>query len=84
MHKRTFGPTGAEVPVIGQGTWMMENDRRASVEALRRGIDAGMTHIDTAEMYGSGRVEAVVGEAINGIREKIAPVSIKTCLLFSF
>jgi diketogulonate reductase-like aldo/keto reductase len=65
----------AQVPVIGQGTWQMERDGAASIRALRRGIDLGMTHIDTAEMYGSGRVEEIVGEAIEGRRAEIFLVS---------
>jgi diketogulonate reductase-like aldo/keto reductase len=65
MNHRTFGPTGKQVSVIGQGTWNMErDDRRAAVEALRRGLDAGMNHIDTAEMYGDGKVEEMVGEVV--------------------
>jgi diketogulonate reductase-like aldo/keto reductase len=59
MRRRQFGRTGSEVPVIGQGTWPVP-DR----DALRRGIELGMTHIDTAEMYGNGRSEEIVGEAI--------------------
>lgn len=63
-----FGPAGSAVPVIGQGTWRMERDRRAAVRALRRGLDLGLTHVDTAEMYGDGAVETLVGEAIGGRR----------------
>lgn len=59
MNARSFGSTGFSVPVIGQGTWPIP-DR----DALRRGIDLGMTHIDTAEMYGDGRSEEIVAEAI--------------------
>lgn len=59
MQRRRFGATGFEVPVIGQGTWPLP-DR----DALRRGIELGMTHIDTAEMYGDGRSEEIVGEAM--------------------
>ena len=62
------------VPVIGQGTWMIEGSReseRRAVEALRVGIDLGLTHIDTAEMYGNGRAEELVGEAIAGRRDKV-------------
>jgi len=59
MRLRPFGATGANVPIIGQGTWPVP-DR----DALRAGIELGMTHIDTAEMYGDGRSEEVVGEAI--------------------
>jgi diketogulonate reductase-like aldo/keto reductase len=61
--------------VIGQGTWEMEHDRKAAVAALRRGLDLGLTHIDTAEMYGSGAVEELVGEAIAGRREEVFLVS---------
>ena len=59
MLTKPFGSTGFDVAVIGQGTWPLPD-----VAALRRGIDLGMTHIDTAEMYGEGRSEEVVGEAI--------------------
>ncbi len=76
MQRRPFGWTGVEVPVIGQGTWHMEaDDRGACIEALRAGLDAGMTHIDTAEMYGSGEVEELVGEAITGRRDEVFLVS---------
>jgi diketogulonate reductase-like aldo/keto reductase len=72
MITRPFGRTGVSVPVIGQGTWRMERDgRRRAVAALRAGLDAGMTHIDTAEMYGGGRVEEIVGEAIAGRRHEV-------------
>jgi diketogulonate reductase-like aldo/keto reductase len=54
---------------------MERDDRRAAVAALRAGIDAGATHVDTAEMYGSGRVEEIVGEAIAGRREEVFLVS---------
>jgi diketogulonate reductase-like aldo/keto reductase len=70
-----FGPSRWMVPVIGQGTWMMERQRPRSIEALRRGLDLGMTHIDTAEMYGSGAVEKLVGEAIEGRRDGVYLVS---------
>ena len=63
------------VPIIGQGTWTMERDRAGSIAALRRGIELGMSHIDTAEMYGSGAVEEVVGEAIRGRRDEVFLVS---------
>jgi diketogulonate reductase-like aldo/keto reductase len=66
-----FGATQRRVPVIGQGTWQLE--RRAAVEALRRGLDLGMTHLDTAEMYGAA--EDVVGEAIAGRRDEVFLVS---------
>jgi len=64
------------VPVIGQGTWEMEQDPRSdAVAAIRRGVELGMSHLDTAEMYGSGRVEEVVGEALRGIRDRVFLVS---------
>jgi len=76
MEHRTFGPTGKQVTVIGQGTWNMEqDDRRAAIAALRRGLDLGMSHIDTAEMYGDGRVEELVAEAIEGRRGEVFLVS---------
>jgi diketogulonate reductase-like aldo/keto reductase len=76
MQSREFGSTGLRVATIGQGTWNMEADDRAgAVAALRRGIDLGMTHIDTAEMYGAGRVEKIVAEAIAGRRDETFLVS---------
>lgn len=76
MRLKPFGRTGVPVPAIGQGTWYMERDGRAkAVAALRAGLDLGMSHIDTAEMYGSGLVEEIVGEAIAGRREKVFLVS---------
>jgi diketogulonate reductase-like aldo/keto reductase len=76
MRQRPFGPTGLLVPIVGQGTWNMERDPRAEcIAAIRRGIDLGMTHIDTAELYGSGRVEELVGEAIAGRRDEVYLVS---------
>ncbi|HEY2158248.1 MAG TPA: aldo/keto reductase [Isosphaeraceae bacterium] len=56
MERRPFGAAGPMVPVIGQGTWYIDaGDRASAVSALRRGLDLGMTHIDTAEMYGAPR-----------------------------
>lgn len=71
MELREFGATGVKVPVIGQGTWAMERNSKKSIEAIQSGLDLGMTHIDTAEMYGSGAVEQIVGEAIKGRREEV-------------
>ena len=71
-------PGGDEVVALGQGTWRM-GERRAArkdeVAALRHGIACGMTLIDTAEMYGSGGAEKVVGEAIRGQRDAVYLVS---------
>lgn len=71
-------PSGEAVPTLGQGTWMMGEDRsRAAdeVAALRLGLDLGVTLIDTAEMYGNGGAEKVVGEAIAGRRDEVFLVS---------
>jgi diketogulonate reductase-like aldo/keto reductase len=74
MKSRQFGQNGSQVSVIGQGTWYIDRgDRRGAVAALRRGIDLGMTHIDTAEMYGDA--ELVIAEAIAGRRDDIFLVS---------
>jgi diketogulonate reductase-like aldo/keto reductase len=76
MQRRWFGPTGREVPVIGLGTWYLEQaPRNAAVAALRRGLDRGASHIDTAELYGSGAAEEVVAEAIAGRRDEVFLVS---------
>jgi diketogulonate reductase-like aldo/keto reductase len=67
-----------EVPVIGQGTWAIEGSRESeltAIEALRLGLDLGLTHVDTAEMYGSGRAEEVTGKAIAGRRGEVFLVS---------
>src|SRR4030095_4908090 len=74
MQLHRFGPTQSDVAIIGQGTWLIDrDDRRNAVAALRRGLDCGMTHIDTAEMYGDA--ESVVAEAIAGRREEVFLVS---------
>ncbi len=74
MMQRQFGPTGRDVPVIGQGTWYIDHgDRKRAVASLQRGFDLGMTHIDTAEMYGDA--ELVVAEAIEGRRDRCFLVS---------
>jgi diketogulonate reductase-like aldo/keto reductase len=74
METRRFGPTDRAVAVIGQGTWQLDaNDRASAVAALRRGLDLGMTHVDTAEMYGAA--ESIVGEAIAGRRDEVFLVS---------
>jgi diketogulonate reductase-like aldo/keto reductase len=74
MRYHEFGSGGPMVPVIGQGTWYIDQgDRKKAVAALRRGIELGMTHIDTAEMYGDA--ELVIAEAIDGRRDDIFLVS---------
>jgi diketogulonate reductase-like aldo/keto reductase len=72
--KHPFG--GQQVPRIGQGTWNIERaPRNDAIAALRRGLDLGLTHIDTAEMYGDGRAEEITGEAIAGRRDEVFLVS---------
>jgi diketogulonate reductase-like aldo/keto reductase len=74
MRTNRFGTV--EVPVIGEGTWYFERAARAqAVAAVRRGLDLGITHIDTAEMYGAGRAEEIVGEALAGRRSEAFLVS---------
>jgi diketogulonate reductase-like aldo/keto reductase len=74
LERRRFGTTSRDVAVVGQGTWQLDSaDRAAAIAALRRGLDLGMTHIDTAEMYGVA--EDVVGEAIVGRRDDVFLVS---------
>jgi diketogulonate reductase-like aldo/keto reductase len=74
MRLRNFGFGGPPVSVIGQGTWYIDRgDRKRAVEALRRGIDLGMTHLDTAEMYGDA--ELVIADAIAGRRDEVFLVS---------
>lgn len=71
---RTVRLGGRDVPAIGQGTWRMgegDRPRDAEADALRLGIDLGMTLIDTAEMYADGGAEEVVGQAIAGRRDEV-------------
>jgi diketogulonate reductase-like aldo/keto reductase len=76
MDQRPFGSIDRKVAIIGQGTWYLEHgDAETAMAALRRGIDLGMTHIDTAEMYGSGAAETLVGKAIAGRRDEVFLVS---------
>jgi diketogulonate reductase-like aldo/keto reductase len=70
MLERAFGRDGPAVPVIGQGTWnvpLRGAPRDEALRAIRAGIDHGLVHIDTAEMYGDGAAEALLGEAIAGL-----------------
>jgi diketogulonate reductase-like aldo/keto reductase len=76
VEQRSFGSFKRSVSVVGQGTWYIERaDKARALASLRRGLDLGMTHIDTAEMYGSGAAETIVGEAIQGRREEVFLVS---------
>jgi len=74
----TILPSGEAVAALGQGTWHMGDlpaRRAAELAALRAGMDLGMTVIDTAEMYGDGAAESLVGEAIQGRRDQLFIVS---------
>jgi diketogulonate reductase-like aldo/keto reductase len=72
--KRPFA--GVQVPVIGQGTWQIDERRsEEAVEALRAGLDLGLTHIDTAEMYGGGLSERLIARVIAGRRKEVFLVS---------
>jgi diketogulonate reductase-like aldo/keto reductase len=74
MELRPFGSANRAISVIGQGTWYLERgDRKAAVAAVRKGLDLGLTHIDTAEYYGTA--EDVVGEAIASRRDEVFLVS---------
>lgn len=76
MESRSFGSARRQVPVLGQGTWYSEDDDRdTAIAALRRGLEFGMTHIDTAEMYLSGIAEEWIAEAIQGRRDEVFLVS---------
>jgi diketogulonate reductase-like aldo/keto reductase len=78
MMKEVTLPAGEQVPALGQGTWMMGENRSQRAEelaTLRLGLDLGLTLIDTAEMYGGGRSEELVGEAIAGRRDEVFLVS---------
>ena len=74
MKSRQFGSSKRDVSVIGQGTWYLDRgDRKSAVVALRRGLELGMTHVDTAEMYGDA--ELVIAEAIADKRDEVFLVS---------
>ncbi len=74
MQQKQFGNGGPDVSVIGQGTWYLDRgDRKRAIAALQRGIETGMTHIDTAEMYGDA--ELVIADAIAGKRDGLFLVS---------
>src|SRR4051812_37406559 len=76
--KMTTLACGEKLPALGQGTWNVANDtakRKEEIATLQCGIDLGLSLIDTAEMYGEGEAEALVGEAIAGRRDKVFLVS---------
>ncbi len=78
MKFKRLGNTDLEVAAVGMGTWGIggfsggiTSADRHQAEALRHGIELGMTHIDTAESYGAGHSEEVVGEAVRGVRDRV-------------
>jgi len=76
LAARAFGSTGRRIPAIGQGSWKIEEAGvDTAIESLRRGLDLGLTHIDTAEMYGSGTAETIIAKAIAGRRDEVFLVS---------
>ena len=78
MIRSVAFPDGASVPALGQGTWRMGEspaDRRGEIAAVRLGLELGMTLIDTAEMYGDGAAESLIGEALAGVRDELFLVS---------
>ena len=78
MMRTVALPGGETVSAVGQGTWYMgerQGDASKEADALRLGIDLGMTLIDTAEMYASGGAEQVVAQAVSGIRDQVFIVS---------
>jgi diketogulonate reductase-like aldo/keto reductase len=78
MDRRVVLPGGESVSALGQGTWFMgehASRRRNEIAAIRRGVELGMTLIDTAEMYGEGGAELMLGEALDGLRDDVFLVS---------
>lgn len=70
VNEKAFGASGVAVATIGQGSWDLPESgakRTEAKRALLRGIELGMTHLDTAEMYGSGAVESALGEFLTGV-----------------
>ncbi len=76
--KKVVLPSGEQVPALGQGTWYLGENRHPRAEeiaTLKLGLDLGLTLIDTAEMYGEGLAEELVGEAIEGRRDEVFLIS---------
>src|SRR6188768_4347437 len=76
--KTVLLPSGERVPALGQGTWHLGEHpatRAEEIATLRLGLDLGLTLVDTAEMYGEGRSEQLIAEAINGRRDEVFIVS---------
>lgn len=76
LPQHAFGPTRVQVPKVGLGTWYLEeSDSKTAIAAVQTALDLGLTHVDTAELYGSGKAESLVGQAIEGRRDEIFLVS---------
>lgn len=76
LPRHVFGPTGVEVPRVGLGTWHLEqSEPETAIAAVRLALELGLTHVDTAELYGSGRAESLVGQALEGRRDQVFLVS---------
>jgi diketogulonate reductase-like aldo/keto reductase len=76
VPRQVFGSTGVQVPKVGLGTWYLEqSDPKVAIAAVRAALELGLTHVDTAELYGSGRAESLVGEALEGSRDGVFLVS---------
>lgn len=76
LFQHVFGCTRVEVPKVGLGTWYLESsDPRTAIAAVQTALDLGLTHLDTAELYGSGQAESLVGRAIEGRRDECFLVS---------
>ncbi len=76
MEFRPFGPTKREVSVIGEGTWYFEqSEKKSAIAALQKSLDLGINHVDTAEIYGNGKAEKIIGESIPGRRDQVFLVS---------
>jgi diketogulonate reductase-like aldo/keto reductase len=75
LEQRVLGKTGEKIPVLGMGTWRIGDatgeERADEVRAIRKGVELGMSMIDTAEMYGNGRAESLVGQAVKDIRDDV-------------
>lgn len=76
MEYRLLGRTGVKIPVLGMGTWRIGSprtpaERSAQVDSLKRGLELGMTLIDTAEFYGNGESERLVGDVVKGSRGSV-------------
>ena len=76
LPRHVFGSTGVLVPKVGLGTWYLEqSDPKTAIAAIQQALELGLTHIDTAELYGSGKAESLVGQAIADRRDGVFLVS---------